>query len=248
MMLHELGIVLQSRPPQFPPPGQLGGRFAWGEMRREPGAWPLVNMFCGAELASGAGAPATELGTAGMSSVTIRPSFSKTAERRSTERRVEPESPSPPSRMLVTAFDWSLRKKPIRVLSPTMVPIRAKGGGAGGARVWPKPVAEEEERPPVAAAGARKKTAADRPSSIARLGELPARDYPVSQTRPPEWEFQRRPAWSARRRRIGRRCPDGRRPQPRPRRPKDAGSSLRFPSITLLLHLVPAIVGQIERL
>jgi len=64
--------------------------------------------------------------------VTIRPSFSKTAERRSTERRVQPESPSP-SRMLVTAFDWSLRKKPIRVLSPTMVPIRAKGGGAGGA-------------------------------------------------------------------------------------------------------------------
>jgi hypothetical protein len=87
----------------------------------------------GAELATtGAGTPAGDPETTGMSSVTIRPSFSKTAERGSTERSVQPESLSP-SRILVTAFDWSLRKTASRVPPPMIVPSRVKGGGKGGA-------------------------------------------------------------------------------------------------------------------
>src|ERR1700722_14749574 len=65
-----------------------------------------------------------------MSRVTIRPPVCKIAERGSTERSVQPESLSP-SRILVTAFDWSLRKTASRVPPPMMVPSRVKGGGDG---------------------------------------------------------------------------------------------------------------------
>src|SRR5271163_3253213 len=67
----------------------------------------------------------------GMSSVTIRPSLSKTAERGSTERTVQPESASP-SRIRVKIFELSLRKTPIRILPPMTVPTSVKGGAGGG--------------------------------------------------------------------------------------------------------------------
>src|SRR5271170_7891213 len=76
-------------------------------------------------------ASAAEPGS-GMSSVTIRPSLSKTAERGSTERTVQPESASP-SRIRVMIFELSLRKTPIRILAPMTVPTSVKGG-AGATR------------------------------------------------------------------------------------------------------------------
>ena len=59
------------------------------------------------------------------------PSPSKTAERGSTERTVQPKSASP-SRIRVTIFELSLRKTPIQILPPMTVLTSVKGGAGGG--------------------------------------------------------------------------------------------------------------------
>src|SRR5271167_4572887 len=60
----------------------------------------------------------------------MRPLPSRTAERASIERRVQPESTSP-RRILVVIFEVSLKKIPIRLSSPMIVPTSVNGGAAG---------------------------------------------------------------------------------------------------------------------
>ena len=60
----------------------------------------------------------------------MRPLPSRTAERASIDRSVQPESTSP-RRILVVVFEVSLKKIPIRLSSPMIVPTNVKGGAAG---------------------------------------------------------------------------------------------------------------------